>query len=169
MVKQAIFNLLGVRVLEARVLDLFSGSGALGIEALSRGAASVTFVERAEPAIAAIRANLAALGYQDRSRVVQGEAVWWLRGHPAEIARHNLVLLDPPYADPVLDGALRALDAAVAPGTLVVIERAAARDLPAAERLLVDRDRRYGGTSVTILAAPPAPDQPPAPYPHSAQ
>ncbi|HEX6548098.1 MAG TPA: 16S rRNA (guanine(966)-N(2))-methyltransferase RsmD [Candidatus Dormibacteraeota bacterium] len=153
MVKQAIFNLLGVRVLEAQVLDLFSGSGALGIEALSRGAAGATFVESSEAAVAAIRVNLAAVGYLDRARVVRGDAVWWVRGHPVEVARHKLVLLDPPYADPVLETALAALDAVVAVGTLVVAERASASPVPALARLTVDRDRRYGGSSVTILVA----------------
>src|SRR5579859_1944240 len=77
-VREALFSMLG-EIDGARVLDLFAGSGALGIEALSRGAASATFVEHAPPALAALRANLAALGLGERSRVVDGDALRALR------------------------------------------------------------------------------------------
>ena len=155
MVVQAIFNMLGPAILEAEVLDLFAGSGALGIEALSRGAAAVTFVERSEEGVAAIRRNLESLGYGDRARVARSDAVQWVRGHPAEVARAAIVLLDPPYRDPVLADALAALDAAAGAGAQVVAEHWSRQPLPELRRLEVTSDRRYGDTSVTIAQASP--------------
>lgn len=107
-VRQSIFSRLAARfeMRELRVLDLFAGTGSLGIEALSRGAAHVTFVEAARPALAALRDNLAALGLSSRARVM-GSDIWpALEQLAREGAHFDLVLLDPPYrrgwGDPVL-------------------------------------------------------------------
>lgn len=153
MVVQAIFNMLGTAVLEAEVLDLFAGSGALGIEALSRGAASATFVERSEAGCDAIRRNLEVLGYGDRGRVVRAEAVTWVRGHPDLVAGSGVVLLDPPYRETLLDAALVTLDPLVGAGARVVAEHWTRQPLPGLQRLAVVRARRYGDTSVTIAQA----------------
>ena len=153
LIKGAIFNMLGPRVLEADVLDLYAGSGALGIEALSRGAARANFVERAPEGVRAIRANLAALGYEERATVVQSDVPRWLRVHAGEAARATLVLADPPYDDPGLEAALAALDESLAPGAVLVLEHPGGKPLPPLRRLLVDRTRRHGGTSVTIAVA----------------
>lgn len=153
MVVLAIFNMLGNAVLEAEVLDLFAGSGSLGIEALSRGAASATFVERSAEGAAAIRRNLETLGYADRGHVVRAEAVGWIRAHPEPVGRAAVILLDPPYRDPLLEAALRALDGLAAPGARVVAEHWSRHRLPELERLAVTRSRRYGDTSVTIAQA----------------
>jgi 16S rRNA (guanine966-N2)-methyltransferase len=80
-----------------RVLDLFAGTGALGIEALSRGAGHVTFVDSARPAIAALRRNLDALGFAGRARVIKGEVVRTVEALGAQHEHFDLVLLDPPY------------------------------------------------------------------------
>src|SRR5260370_34159587 len=82
MVKQAIFNMVGPSVEGASVLDLFAGSGALGIEALSRGAANVTFVDREPRGLAILRQNLDALGLKDRANVIRGDVVRWLETAP---------------------------------------------------------------------------------------
>jgi 16S rRNA (guanine966-N2)-methyltransferase len=153
LIKGAIFNMLGPAVLESEVLDLYAGSGALGIEALSRGAVRATFVERSPDGVRAIRANLAALGYGDRAVVAQADALRWLRAHEPEAASAGLILLDPPYDDPSLDGVLAALDSLAAPRAIVVLEHSSRRPLPACERLIVDRTRRHGDTSVTIARA----------------
>lgn len=153
LVTEAIFNVLGPSVLEVEVLDLFAGSGALGIEALSRGAAHATFVDSSDESVAAIRQNLAALSYADRARVARADVKRWLRGHADEVARARVVFLDPPYRDPVLGETLSLLDELVAEGTTVVAERGSRDDLPEFQRLQVTRDRRYGGTSVTIARA----------------
>src|SRR3954453_13668244 len=94
-VREALFSILGDRVAGARVLDLFAGSGALGIEALSRGAASATFVDDAPAALRVLRANLEALG--EDAEVVRADAVRWLRAASGRAHQYDLVLLDPPY------------------------------------------------------------------------
>ena len=110
MVKQAIFNLVGPGIEGADVLDLFAGSGALGIEALSRGAAVVTFVDHQARGLAILRQNLDVLGLKERARLVRGDVVRWLEASPDVVKRAGFVFLDPPYDDVVLDRALRVLD-----------------------------------------------------------
>jgi 16S rRNA (guanine966-N2)-methyltransferase len=151
MIKEAIFNQLAADVVDAEVLDLCAGSGALGIEALSRGASHVTFVERGDRQVAAIKRNLRELGYESRGSVVRADAERWLPGHPAEVGRASIVLLDPPYNDPVLERTMRALDRLVAPDALIVVEHGWRQRLPALERLEVRRERRYGDSQLTIL------------------
>ena len=145
-VREALFSILGARVAGARVLDLFAGSGALGLEALSRGAAGVTFVDSAQPAIRSLRANLAALGAD--AEVVRADAVRWLRGASARSRQYDLVFLDPPYRAAAALGAQlsAALPPVLADGALVVAEsdRRAPLDLtiPASD------ERRYGDTLI---------------------
>lgn len=159
MVKEAIFNQLGPRLEDAHALDLYAGSGALGIEALSRGAAEAVFVDRGERQVATIRRNLEELGYQERSEVVRGDVERWLRHHPERVAEIDVVLVDPPYDDESLDGALRALDEACSEGAVVVVEHRTRRRLPALPRLTPARERRYGDTQVSMLQADgPRPD-----------
>jgi 16S rRNA (guanine(966)-N(2))-methyltransferase RsmD len=156
MVKQAIFNLVGPGIEGAHVLDLFAGSGALGIEALSRGAAYVTFVDHQARGLAILRQNLDVLGFKERSHIVRGDVVRWLEASPDQIKHAGLVFLDPPYDDAVLDRALKALDRAVDDAT-VVAEHSRRQQMPALARLEVDRQRRYGDTMVTVFRAPAAP------------
>jgi 16S rRNA (guanine966-N2)-methyltransferase len=96
-VRTALFDRLGPRLAGARVLDLYAGSGALGIEALSRGAVHAVFVERARAALAALRRNLTELELADRSRVLSEEVERAVDRLRAEGAQFELVLLDPPY------------------------------------------------------------------------
>lgn len=120
-VRAALFDRLGAGVVDARVLDLYAGSGALGIEALSRGAAAATFVEQAAPALVALRRNLGELGLERRSRVMAGPVRKALGTLAATGGRFDAVLVDAPYAEPpaAWAGAL----ALVAPGGLLVAER----------------------------------------------
>jgi len=151
LVREAIFNLLGPAVVDAAVLDLFAGSGALGIEALSRGAAGALFVDQDEGAVRVVRRNLESLGLTGRGRAVRAEVTRWLAGHATQVADATLVLLDPPYNDPVLDRALALLDPVVAGETSVVAEHAHRQPLPSLRRLRPVRQRRYGDSAVTIL------------------
>ena len=151
-VVEAIFNLVGPRVVDATVLDLFAGSGALGIEALSRGAARATFVERADASARILRRNLDELDYTDRATVVRADAVRWLRGHPEQVAAASLILLDPPYGDDSAERALRELDATAAEEALVVAEVGAGTQPPQLARLREQRSRRYGDSEVWILS-----------------
>jgi 16S rRNA (guanine(966)-N(2))-methyltransferase RsmD len=147
-VREALFSLLGARVEGARVLDLFAGSGALGIEALSRGAASADFVDVAGPAIRAVEANLAALGID--AAVQRGDAVRALHTASRASRQYDLVFLDPPYrrAADLTRQLSEALPAVLAPGALVVAEsdRRAPLDL---DLPLLD-ERRYGDTLIRI-------------------
>lgn len=151
LVKEAIFNMLGGAVEGAAVLDLFAGSGALGIEALSRGAAEATFVDSDEAAVRVIRRNLQALGLVQRGRVVRSDVTRWLAANPDEVRQASLVLLDPPYNDAILEHALALLDTLVAGGTTVVAEHAHRKPLPVLHRLRTSRQRRYGDTAVSFL------------------
>jgi 16S rRNA (guanine966-N2)-methyltransferase len=141
-VREATFNALGSldAVEDAVVLDLFAGSGALGIEALSRGAASCTFVDSDPKAIAAVRANLEGTGLT--GAVVRDDARRWAGAHPGP---WDLVLLDPPYAltDAEWADLLGVLDAEV-----VVVESDREVPLPAPWQVL--RCKRYGGTVVLL-------------------
>jgi 16S rRNA (guanine(966)-N(2))-methyltransferase RsmD len=147
-VREALFSVLGASVADARVLDLYAGSGALGIEALSRGAAAAVFVDRAQPAIKAIRANLAALGIE--AEVWRMQAQTALRTASARSDAYDLVFLDPPYRRAAELGRelSEALPAVLAPGARVVSE-SDRRDVLALELPLAD-ERRYGDTVIRI-------------------
>ena len=132
----------------ARVLDLFAGSGALGLEALSRGAAHATFVEQAPSALQSLRANLSALGAAPRAEVVRGDAVKYVAG--LEAGAFDVAFADPPYAQGFA-AALADAFAAVPFAGLLCIEHG--RDDPVPE-LPGARTRRYGDTSLTFIPAP---------------
>lgn len=163
-VREAVFSSLGDRVPRAHVLDLYAGTGALGIEALSRGAATATFVEEDRRTTEVIRRNLAELDLRDRAVVVRGSCATFCRA-PAG-GPFGLVLMDPPYAVALRDllGLLRALHAAgaLAAQTRVVVERSRRDpalagsgepgiDLPGF--LAFDRARSYGDTVIVQLTA----------------
>ncbi len=150
-VREALFSILGSAVPGARVLDLYAGSGALGIEALSRGAASATFVERAPAALRVLRANLAALGAE--AEVVGADVLRHLRTASGAGHQYDLILLDPPYRDAARLGRelTVALAGVPAPGALVVTE--SDRRAPLALDLPLDDERRYGDTLIRIHAA----------------
>jgi 16S rRNA (guanine966-N2)-methyltransferase len=150
LVKQAIFNLAGPGIADAHVLDLFAGSGAIGIEALSRGASGATFVDREPRGLAILRQNLDALGLKERARVVRGDVVRWLETSPDAVKEASFIFLDPPYDDPVIDRALKVLDREVE-GATVIAEHSRRQELPHLTRLQLDRRRRYGDTVVTVL------------------
>ena len=154
-VREALFSALGAAVPGARVLDLYAGSGALGIEALSRGAAGAVFVDSDRQAVGAIHANLALTGTEDRASVVRSPVSGFLAAGRAAGRQDlfDLVFLDPPYAQgpPVKD-----LEALVAGGVLdagawVVLETRGP-DAPApVEGLEVVSRRRYGDTTLVFL------------------
>jgi 16S rRNA (guanine966-N2)-methyltransferase len=148
-VKEAVFNVLAAELEGTRVIDLCAGSGALGIEALSRGAVHATFVENDYRVIAVLKRNLADLGLLSRASVHQAEASRWVELHPAEVGKADIVFLDPPYRDPILAELLLALDR-TARGR-VVVEWSGREALPELAHLEVRRDKGYGATRLTIL------------------
>ena len=131
----------------ARVLDLFAGSGALGLEALSRGAASATFVEQDPKALAILRANVAALNAGGAAHVVRADALRYARGLGA--GAFDVAFADPPYAQG-LAAALAEAFVAVPFAGLLCIEHARDDALP---DLAAARTRRYGDTSITFISA----------------
>ena len=147
-VRQALFNILP-DVQGMQVLDMFAGSGALGIEALSRGAAHVTFIDQAKPALSAVRANLKELDLEARATVLAGDAVTLAARHvPA--SPWQLVFVDPPYRS---DLAVRAVEtlAHLAPDAVIVIEHDRRNAPPDELGSLVRTDqRRYGDTLVSF-------------------
>jgi 16S rRNA (guanine966-N2)-methyltransferase len=128
-VRETLFNWLQGQLQGRQVLDLYAGSGALGIEALSRGAAGVVFVERARVAAQQLRANLALLGVQGPARVEQTDALQWLA---RDTQRYDLVFLDPPYADGLLPQICTELEQGghLAPGAWLYLEQDAAHPWP---------------------------------------
>jgi 16S rRNA (guanine966-N2)-methyltransferase len=141
----------------ARVLDLFAGTGALGIEALSRGAASVLFVDQAPVVLRTLRANLADLGLEDRSEVRKGDAVSVLRRLARGGPGFDVVLLDPPYDSDVLSLVLPSLadGGALRDEATLVVERSLHRPLPEVDGLRILETRRYGDTVIDALRFSP--------------
>jgi 16S rRNA (guanine966-N2)-methyltransferase len=147
-VREALFSILGDRTRDARVLDLFAGSGALGLEALSRGARHATFVDDDPKAIAAVKVNVKAL--EAAAEVRRGDALRFLNAAPAGGAQYDLVFLDPPYrlAERLAPLLSEALPAALASGAVTVAE--SDRRAPLALDLPLQDERRYGDTLIRI-------------------
>ncbi len=153
-VREALFARLG-ELSGVAVLDLYAGTGVLGVEAVSRGADAVVYVEHAPRCLAAIRANLEALGIEAVSRVIADDVPRAVRRLGRSGERFDLLLLDPPYAS---DEARRALEAVsesgvLAEGAMVVVEHGKRHALPAVAGLVVLDTRRYGDTVITRLTA----------------
>jgi 16S rRNA (guanine966-N2)-methyltransferase len=155
-VRESIFNLLingglGNVVAGAQVLDLFAGTGALGLEALSRGAASATFVDEGTKALALLRTNIAKLRMNDQTRILRQDA---RRLPPNPGTPFTLVFLDPPYGKALGEAALASAAKAgwLAPGAMIVWEESTAPAPP--EGFAQIGQRKYGDTLVTLLRAP---------------
>ncbi len=147
-VKEAIFSAVQFEIEGRRVLDLFAGSGQMGIEALSRGAASAVFVDRDKGAIEIIKENIAKTRFEDESEVVQMDYLSFLRMNTRTF---DIVFLDPPYAAGYLEKALDFCGQFIAAGGIAVCEHSAEQTLPEeAGDLKLYRKYNYGKTSVTI-------------------
>jgi 16S rRNA (guanine(966)-N(2))-methyltransferase RsmD len=149
-VKEGLFSALQFEIGGRRVLDLFAGTGQLGIEALSRGAARAVFVDCRKDAVAVIRENLKCTGLSDFAQVVSGDAMDYLR---TVREKFDLVFLDPPYAAGLLEPALDALAGfdILAPYGIIVAESPANRKLPAMKAPYgVYRVYRYGKIGLTV-------------------
>ena len=148
-VKEGIFNIIQFDIEGRRVLDLFAGTGQLGIEALSRGAASAVFVEQRRAAAGLVRKNLELTGLAGQARVVCGEAMAFLS---AAGEKFDLVFLDPPYESGLCQGAVEAISKfdILANHGIMVCESPADQTMPAAAPpLLLHRTYRYGRVKIT--------------------
>lgn len=152
-VRESLFSMLsggrfGDPIEGAKVLDLFAGTGALGLEALSRGAASVTFVDDGRKSLSLIRDNIVRCKCADTARVIKRDATRLPDGEP-----HDLIFLDPPYGKALGEKAMRSAMKGgwVAPGALIVWEDNSAIDPP--DGVTVLDNRRYGDTIISICKA----------------
>jgi 16S rRNA (guanine966-N2)-methyltransferase len=154
MVRETLFNILTPELPEARVLDLYAGSGSVGLEALSRGAAHATFVENARPALAVLKENIAMLGVAESTAVLPFPVDRGLTHLIASGAEFDLIFLDPPFADK--DAYLHVLDAVagsaiLAPDGVLVAQHGGRLKLPeAVERLEKTRVREVGDNTLTF-------------------
>ena len=149
--RETLFNVLAPRIEGARVFDGYAGTGALGIEALSRGATHVTFVDKDRRAAALIDENLKACGVEGGYTIRCAEVAAALNALPAADA-FDLILLDPPYDIENVSAALEAAACRVAAGGLVVLERAARREPEAPAALRRARDVKSGDSTLTFFA-----------------
>ncbi|MBR4621920.1 MAG: 16S rRNA (guanine(966)-N(2))-methyltransferase RsmD [Ruminococcus sp.] len=148
MVKEAIYSIIQFGVPGARVLDLFAGSGQLGIEALSRGAAGCTFVDRSKESIAVVRENLAHCKLEQNARAEITDSLNFLK---LTSEKFDLALLDPPYRQGLLEKALPLLDRVMLPGGTVVCEHERECELPEQVGELVLRKKyRYGKIALSV-------------------
>ena len=150
LIRQSLFNILGATVAGVRMIDLYAGAGTVGFEALSRGAGSVTFVDRDREALHLIVTTAARLGCADRCTLVRSDAAAWLRRNSDDVDGTGLVFVDAPYRDTELDTVLGLLGSH--PPALVVCEHHFKRRLPERIGALVQaRETRHGLTTLTFL------------------
>lgn len=149
-VKEAVFSILGESIVDARVLDLYAAGGALGLEALSRGARQAVFVEQNPEAIRMLEANIKALNVSDRVIVVRRDVRVYLK-QSGFFATH--IFCDPPYRSNLASGTLALL--AVSPGledeTLIVLEHARDEEITIPQTLELKKTREYGETGLSFI------------------
>ena len=149
-VKEALFSIIQFEIPGARVLDLFGGTGQLGIEALSRGAKQAVFVDESDKACSLIKENLKRTKFTEQGRVVRSDYMQYLNSCRETF---DLVLLDPPYAEVFLENALKKLTEIdiLQSGGIIVAERPAEKELPwTFEGFTRSKDYKYGKTILTL-------------------
>lgn len=145
-VRNALFNTLREAVKGAEVLDAFAGSGAIGLEALSRGAASVTFVERDRIAQKIIANNIATLTIGKEATLIKAPVAGWLQGSDAQF---DLIFADPPYHDPQLSTVFQ-LIRLLKPNGLMVLSYVSTREVPTELGVVVVDNRSYGNAAIAM-------------------
>lgn len=152
-VKEAIFSVIQFDVEGRRVLDLFAGSGQMGIEALSRGAAEAVFIDSSPGSVAVVRDNLRVCGLNGAAVVVQGDALSYLAPRAGR-REFDFAFLDPPYSKGILQSVLPAVASVMKPGGAIICESPVDEALPeTVGGFAVDRQYRYGRIKVTFYRA----------------
>ena len=149
-VKEALFSIIQFEIPGARVLDLFGGTGQLGIEALSRGAKSAVFVDAREDACRLIRENLKRTGLEGQGKVVRSDYLQYLR---TSKEKFEIILLDPPYAEVFLENAIKSITEIdiLQSGGIIIAERPLGKDLPwEFTGYTRSKDYKYGKTVLTL-------------------
>ncbi|WP_258361091.1 16S rRNA (guanine(966)-N(2))-methyltransferase RsmD [Moorella sulfitireducens (nom. illeg.)] len=147
-VREALFNILGARVIDSIFLDLFAGTGAVGLEALSRGAREAVFIEKNRRALSCLDANLAATGFKDKARIIAADARPALDVLRRRGAAFDLIYIDPPYRQGWGDIILPAVVPLVAPDGIVILETAASEATPETADMVLLSRRIYGDTAL---------------------
>ena len=150
-VKEAMFSILQFDLPAAKILDLFGGTGQLGIEALSRGAESATFVDESDSACKIIRENLSRTGFQNRGCVIRSDYASYLKTCKE---KYKIILLDPPYAEVFLENSLKMITEIdiLQTGGIIVAEHPAEKPLVADFTGLIRlKDYKYGNTVLTLF------------------
>jgi 16S rRNA (guanine(966)-N(2))-methyltransferase RsmD len=148
--RETLFNVLAPRIPGARVLDVFAGTGAVGLESLSRGATRVVFVEHDRRAAGLIAANAGLCGVENRCAIIRARAEQALQ-HALADDRFDVVVLDPPYDFEPLAAVLESAMRHVAPGGLMILEHAFRRDVPAPTGARITRTIRSGDSALTMF------------------
>jgi len=149
-VKESIFNIIQFDIEGRRVLDLFAGTGQLGIEALSRGAAAVVFVDASADAVKLVRDNVRLMGFEDRATVLRGDALQYL----ARGGKFDVVFLDPPYPSNLIEKALKMIfefDILNENGIIICETKKEARLPEAPEPYRSGREYRYGKIKISLF------------------
>lgn len=150
-VKEGLFSALQFSIEGRRILDMFAGSGQLGLEALSRGARSALFLEQSPKAVAVVRENVATCGFEDRSKVVQSDSLSYLRNSEEVF---DIAFIDPPYADSKLNDFIKAAVEHMSIAGTVCVETPKERELPESfsgvVEFVIDKTYVYGKTKITM-------------------
>lgn len=150
-VREAIFSIIGSAVAGSEVLDLFAGTGAMGLEALSRGASRAIFVDQSRHAVQLIRFNVELCQVPDRVRVIHGSVNQVIRRLAAQREAFDLIFIDPPYGKSSIQQSLLILGEVVRSGTIVVAEHGSRDPLPVQiQEWSQTEERQYGDTTVSF-------------------
>lgn len=159
-VREALFDILGARIVNARFLDVYAGTGAVGCEALSRGAARVVFLERDRTALGLIADNLEIAACRAGAEVLTGDARAGLLDLERAGERFDIVFLDPPYDDAVPEAVARLAARLIRPGGVMIVEHRSSGAIETPPGAQPFRSYRYGDTALTVCRVPE--DIPPA-------
>ena len=145
-VRNALFNIVGDEIKQAHVLDAFAGSGALGLEALSRGAAQATFVERDSRAVATLDNNVSLFNLKAQTNIVQADVISWVKGCQDS---YDIILVDPPYDDPQFSTAMELIKLLKPNGTMI-LSYPGSGEVPTANGVVVVDNRSYGTAALAF-------------------
>ncbi len=146
-IRNALFNSIGSKVQGARVLDAFAGTGAVGLEALSRGAEHVTFIERDRLLQKILAGNIERLGVEDRTTLIRGSVASW--AETADKEAFDIILVDPPYHDTQFSTVARLFDL-LKPSALMVLSHPGKGEVPTKTGVVVVDNRSYGNADLTF-------------------